>query len=263
VDPVTAVLLDRAHDGQGLRKMLTVSTAAHLGLIAAVVVVPAILGTRRADDVRPVMTISLGSAPGPRAGGVALEGRPASTRPATLPDAKRPAPLRAESPRPAMILPTPTAKLVSKPAATSVVEPPEAPPRPVSRERVPFGAEATSSDNPARGLGFGGLSTGGMGGAGGYLEISNFCCPDYLDTMLQLVQRNWNAKQGVPGETLLKFQILRDGRITGIELERSSGYAPLDLTAQRALFMTQRVQPLPAAFPDDHLTIHLRFEYHR
>jgi TonB family protein len=81
--------------------------------------------------------------------------------------------------------------------------------------------------------------------------------------MLQFVQRNWDKRQGIAGETQLKFLIQRDGRITGIELERSSGYAPLDLSAQRALFMTQRVQPLPAAFPDDHLTIHLRFEYQR
>jgi len=29
------------------------------------------------------------------------------------------------------------------------------------------------------------------------------------------------------------------------------------------LFLTQRVPPLPSAFPDDHLTVHLRFEYRR
>jgi TonB family protein len=61
----------------------------------------------------------------------------------------------------------------------------------------------------------------------------------------------------------VKFRIQRDGRITEIELERSSGYAGLDLTAQRALFLTQRVTPLPSAFPDDHLTVHLRFPYQR
>ena len=98
-------------------------------------------------------------------------------------------------------------------------------------------------------------------GAGSYLDVQNFCCPDYLVTMLQLIQGNWNARQQVSGETMVMFRIQRDGRLTDIELERSSGYPALDLTAQRALFLTQRVPPLPSAFPDDHLTVHLRFEY--
>jgi TonB family protein len=121
----------------------------------------------------------------------------------------------------------------------------------------------TAEVNPNQGLGFGGLSTGGGGGAGGYLDVQNFCCPDYLATMLQLIQKNWNSRQEVNGETIVKFQIQRDGRVTEIELEKSSGYAGLDLTAQRALFLTQRVLPLPSAFPDDHLTVHLRFPYQR
>jgi TonB family protein len=82
-------------------------------------------------------------------------------------------------------------------------------------------------------------------------------------TMLQLVQANWYARQEVAGETIVKFRILRDGRLTEIELEKSSGYAALDLMAQRALFNTQRLPPLPAAFPEAHLTVHLRFPYQR
>ena len=42
------------------------------------------------------------------------------------------------------------------------------------------------------------------------------------------------------GEAVVVFRIQRDGRLTDIELERSSGYPALDLTAQRALFLTQR-----------------------
>ena len=96
-----------------------------------------------------------------------------------------------------------------------------------------------------------------------YLDVKNFCCPDYLVTMLQLIQSRWNAVQQVTGEAVVVFRIQRDGRLTDIELERSSGYPALDLTAQRALFQTQRVPPLPSAFPDDHLTVHLKFEYRR
>jgi len=112
-------------------------------------------------------------------------------------------------------------------------------------------------------MGFGGLSTGGGMGSGSYLDVKNFCCPDYLVTMIQVIRGNWSARQQVAGETMVVFRIQRDGRLTDIEVERSSGYPALDLTAQRALFVTQRLPSLPPAFPDDHLTVHLRFEYRR
>jgi len=48
-----------------------------------------------------------------------------------------------------------------------------------------------------------------------------------------------------------------------VEMERSSGYAALDLTSQRALLMLRRLPPLPPEFTEDHLTVHLRFQYQR
>ena len=53
--------------------------------------------------------------------------------------------------------------------------------------------------------------------------------------MIQLIQRNWTAKQQVAGDTLVKYTIQRDGRLTNVEIEKSSGYFALDQTAQRAL----------------------------
>ena len=108
-----------------------------------------------------------------------------------------------------------------------------------------------------------GLSTGGGGGTSGYLDVQNFCCPDYLATMIQLIQRNWNGRQSTPGATLMKFTIQRDGRLTDVELERSSGYFALDQTAQRSLLVTRQLPPLPGAFPEPSLTVHLTFQYER
>ena len=107
-----------------------------------------------------------------------------------------------------------------------------------------------------------GLTTGG-GGTGGYLDVANFCCPEYLATMIQLIQRNWNSKQQVAGETLVKFTIQRDGRLTNVEVERSSGYFALDQTAQRALLVTRQLPPLPPQFTETTLTVHLIFRYER
>ena len=266
MEPVTSVLVDRARDVQGLPRMITVSLAAHGALVIVLLLFPALGRSRSAQDLQPVMTISLGGVPGPRAGGMTMMRQP-SPGIATLPEPVKPEKIiKPPTARPpAMVLPEPATKPVKptpRPPARPALEAP--PSAAITPPRVPFGADtARTSPDPNRGLGFGGLSTGGGTGAGGYLDVANFCCPDYLVTMLQLVQSNWPARQEVAGETLVKFRILRDGRLTEIELERSSGYAALDLTAQRALFLTQRLPPLPSAFPEDHLTVHLRFPYQR
>jgi TonB family protein len=183
---------------------------------------------------------------------------------------------RAESPpvdakKPSTVVPPPAA---AKPAMTlpTSTKPAKAPPKAaktggeataVAAAAAPPGAPGGEAFNPSRGTGFGGLSTGGGMGSGSYLDVKNFCCPDYLVTMLQLIQGRWDSSQQVSGEAVVVFRIQRDGRLTDIELERSSGFPALDLTSQRALFLTQRVPPLPSAFPDDHLTVHLKFEYRR
>lgn len=266
MEGVTGVLLERAHHAGGLPRMITLSLCAHTAFFAVLILVPAFRGSQPVEDLRPVMTVSLGGAPGPRAGGMTMMGRPIQST-APLADVRRPAPVRrpAEQP-PAMVLPVPSRAPVKVPPKGPAprTQAPAAAAAPAVAARQPFGAAAPAeAPNPNQGLGFGGLSTGGGTGTGGYLDVANFCCPDYLVIMLQVIQNNWTARQEVGGETLVTFTILRDGRITGIELERSSGYAALDLTAQRALFLTQRVPPLPSAFRDDHLTVHLRFQYRR
>jgi TonB family protein len=268
MEAVSSVLIERAHHERGLPRMVTASLAVHVVLIAAIILMPPINGRRSEQDIRTVMTISLGGAPGPAAGGMTMMGRPIQST-APLPDAKRPAPLRppAAAP-PAMTMPKPSAapaKAPPKPraaAADASAARAAAAAQPLVPSSPPFGAAAAVAD-PGRGMGFGGLSTGGSPGGGSYLDVANFCCPDYLVTMLQLIQNNWSRRQEVGGDALVVFRIQRDGRLTDIELEKSSGYPALDLTAQRALFLTQKVPPLPSAFPDDHLTVHLRFEYRR
>lgn len=265
MEAVSRVLLDRAQPERGLPRMLSASLAAHAVLVVLVVALPAARGAHE-PDLRNVMTISLGGAPGPAAGGMTMMGAPAPAarpaapepaKPAAKPDVPKPAPAERT---PAMTLPTSTrpAKPAPKNPASAT-----AAPAPAAAPAGPAFGSSDSGANPNRGMGFGGLSTGGGLGSGSYLDVANFCCPDYLVTMLQLVQANWTARQAVAGEALVGFRIQRDGRLTDIELERSSGFPALDLTAQRALFLTQRVPPLPAAFPDDHLTVHLRFEYRR
>ena len=57
--------------------------------------------------------------------------------------------------------------------------------------------------------------------------------------------------------------VRRDGVLTNVELEKSSGQALLDLEARRAVHKTAQLPPLPREFPDSSLTIHLTFDFQR
>lgn len=270
MDAVTSVLIERVDVERGLPRMVTLSLMAHVVLGTWLILAAPYMKSASEQEIRPLMTISLGGAPGPRAGGMTMMGRPIQST-ASLPAIPKPAPIRETITKPpAMTIAEPTARPVKppKPRASAAEAIPTKQVRPEAAPSTQTAATATAAAAAAatgepRGMGFGGLSTGGGMGSGSFLEVQNFCCPDYLVTMLQIIQSNWRARQEVPGETIVVFRIQRDGRVTDIELEKSSGYPALDLTAQRALFDTRKVPTLPSAFPDDHLTVHLRFDYTR
>ena len=270
MEAVTSVLIERAHIERGLPRMVTVSLMAHAVLGAGLILAAPYVTPRSEQDLRPVMTISLGGAPGPRAGGMTMMGRPIQST-ASLPAVPRPAPIRETITKPpAMTIPAPTTTPVKppKPRAsaaeaipTKQIRPEAAPPTQTAATATAAAAAAATGE--PRGMGFGGLSTGGGMGSGSFLEVQNFCCPDYLVTMLQVIQGRWEGRSEVSGETILKFVIQRDGRLTDVELEKSSGYSALDMNAQRTLFNTQRLPPLPVAVTESQLTVHLRFPYRR
>ncbi len=255
MDAVTTILLERSREATSLKNTTIVSLVVHMLVAALLVVVPARWGSRSTPDETTVMTISLGGAPGPRAGGMTpMGGRPVQVAQPPI-EASRPQPVRPPAEKtPEMTLPKPGARVV-KPVRAAPQE---------ARGRVPTsGPEVQPGNTPAetgaRGVGFG-LTTGG-GGVGGYLEVGSFCCPDYLATMLQLIQRNWSSKQGVSGGNIARFTILRDGTISSVDLVQSSGYAALDLASRRALLVTKALPPLPSAFPNESLTVRLTFNY--
>ena len=116
------------------------------------------------------------------------------------------------------------------------------------------------AETGARGEGFG-LSSGGGPGAGSTLDVANFCCPDYLVLMTERIKSAWSQNQGVAGQSVIKFTIQRDGRLTDATVEKTSGSPALDLTALRAIVVTKQIPPLPGAFPNPTLTVHLNFAY--
>jgi len=73
----------------------------------------------------------------------------------------------------------------------------------------------------------------------------------YAAEMLRRIRYHWDipeiAQMGVPGVVRIHFFIERDGRVTGVEIQRESGRPPMDFAARDAI---QNASPLPP-LPDD------------
>lgn len=250
-EAVSTILSERARDTDGMARMMWASLVVHGLAVTAIVLMPADWHLSRGSArPRDVMFVSLGGTPGPRSGGMTpIDARPIQ-KVAPLPNPKRPEPIRPPASKsPEMTVPEPKARPLRSQAPTTGPE--------------PRAGTARAETGATRGTGFGGLTTGGGGGTGGYVEAGNFCCPEYLGEMVSMISRNWNQFQQVPGETVMKFAIRRDGRITDVEVEKSSGYFALDSAAQRALLVTAQLPELPIAYGEPQLVVHLSFQYKR
>jgi len=257
---VSDVLRERMQEPGGLRTMEMVSLALHVGVVAALVFGPFRLLSHQLDDPRPVMTITLGGAgTGPEAGGMTSIGARAvqTTEPAPKPEA-----LRAPAKAPEMTVPV--AKALPRPAKAPAKAPEVAANTPDARgTTLARGDELRTGSavavTGARGQGFG-LSTGG-GPIGSSVDVGNFCCPAYIGLMNDTILGNWNQHAEVAGDVVVKFTIQRDGRLTDVSVERSSGYEALDLSARRAVEVTRHLTPLPAEYTNPTLVVHSTFKY--
>jgi len=258
---VTDVLRDRMQAPLGLQRMITLSLGLHAAFVAALVLAPRGLLMPAAKTETRGMTISLTAGEGPMNGGLTpIGGLPVQQRRAPDEPAK-PEPVRPPAAKtPEMTVPLPNAKPVKAGPAPVVVK--QAPDQ--ARGRTPTkGSEVREgtavAETRARGNGFG-LSTGGGGlGAGMTLDVGDFCCPEYLITMNERILSNWTMRNEAGPSPTIRFTIVRDGTLTQIAVEKSSGNPLADNSAQRALALTRQLPPLPAQFPNPTLTVHLNF----
>jgi TonB family protein len=255
MDAVTTIIVNRMRGHESLGPVVGASLLAHTVLVVAVVAMPLAWFGGQPREPENVMRISLGDA-GPVTGGLAtLSSRPVQQ---VLDNPKAVQPVRPPASRePEMIEPVKNAPKKAQPAEVDAKDP---------RSRTPTrGKELESgtaaADTSTRGQGFG-LSSGGFGG-GVKLDVGDFCCPEYLATMRDLINRNWNSKQQADGTTWMKFVIRRDGRLAGIQVDQSSGSPGLDYFSQRALQLVGQFPPLPPAYTGSELTVRLAFEYRR
>lgn len=103
--------------------------------------------------------------------------------------------------------------------------------------------------------------------AGSRVNINRADFPfNYYLTLLQnRLQQNWQPPYQLDGasETVnaeVRFRIARNGRVSGVEVTRSSGRFIFDQAARRAVWSVDPLPPLPESYQRDALTVYIEFE---
>jgi TonB family protein len=132
------------------------------------------------------------------------------------------------------------AATVLKPAP----EEPEAKPRPLLQGLSPMQAPSTIAGvAPDR--------TGGQVDLGPLsFDTQWYDWGPYAAEMLRRIRYHWSipelAKLGVPGVVRIHFNIERDGKVTGLSIDKGSDHPPMDFAARDAILDASPLPPLPA-----------------
>jgi TonB family protein len=258
-EAVSSILIGRSREADGFSRMLVVSLVIHGACLTALLLVPREwLQTAREERVPPIV-ISLGPSGTADTGGMTAittravqaeaDAKPVNTPPAAkVPEMVAPVP---------EVKPQPV-KPVSKPLEKSATK------KPTTGPEIKSGAARVITPNAAQ-VQFGGLAERASGSSAGgpQLDVANFCCPEYIETMTQRIRSNWDQQQGATGQSIVKFTIRRDGMLANVEVEKSSGNPLLDLESKRAVLNTRQLPPLPEQFNRPTLTVYLNFDYKR
>jgi protein TonB len=93
------------------------------------------------------------------------------------------------------------------------------------------------------------------------LNATDFPFAWYLSRVQAKVTERWVGK-ALPGQQpVAVFEINRDGQVSGLAIEKSSGNSYYDQAALRAITEANPFPPLPAEFPGKTIRVHLGFNF--
>ncbi len=88
----------------------------------------------------------------------------------------------------------------------------------------------------------------------------------YLHSVLKIVKPNWYAvvpergSRALPREVSIEFVILRNGKVKGMKLIRSSGDVPMDRAAWASI-ANSKLPQLPGEYSGQYLALRFHFSY--
>jgi len=246
---------------KSFRSAVILSLFAHLALFLVILVSPSLPKSSRKGMIHYVNLISLPGGGGPGGGG---RGETATEKKAVLSDLTTPQKIQ-EEPAAAIRHPVekPKKKRSPKKEKKAVIRQPQREDKGKLKER---GSNFTSGLPGGAGLSLG--LGGGPGSGSGYasqIGLSSFPFTYYLQIIMDRVSANWFTSLVDPGvsgnfQTTVFFKINKNGQISDLEVEESSGIRSLDLSAIRAIQSTT-FPPLPREYGEEYLGIHLIFEH--
>ena len=206
--------------------------------------------------------------------------------PPKLPDIARAAPVRpqelalprrVEKESPALDVPGARERLVEQAlppppsAAPRLPDPPRPttprlpePPRVVAPQAAPAAPTVTAARAAVESPRPGALTMGVASKGNVSLDVSDFPFTYYLRQIQAKISERWApprpAAQGGQ-RAIIMFEIGRDGSIKEPTLEKSSGLAPYDQSALRAVAEASPFPPLPPEFKAPSLRVHFGFEF--
>ena len=93
------------------------------------------------------------------------------------------------------------------------------------------------------------------------LNVADFPFAWYLSRVQAKVTERW-ADKAIPGQQpVAVFEISRDGRVSGLAIEKPSGNPYYDQAALRAITEAAPFPPLPPEFSGPVLRVHLGFNF--
>jgi TonB family protein len=129
------------------------------------------------------------------------------------------------------------------------------------------GLKTGISSGGSGGGGSGGDGSGGDGsggsGIGGYFPYAY-----YVDLLRSRISSSWYSSLVAPGlkgkyVAAVYFIVNRNGEVSDLRLENSSGIDSLDLSARRAIENAAPFAPLPPDFSSQYLVVHFEFEWEK
>lgn len=241
MDPVSRIVSERERSRPRLFPYTMIALLLHGGLAGTIFLLSRNASARHAQ--LPAVSVRI------------VQPEPPKTRRRSAPPAAQPT----RAPRKATPVPVPTEP---EPVATAVPEF-EAPVQSSSEDAM-AAPEQRATPRPTRPPAPSSTGSGLSVGGGDSQRVpgipSDFHFTYYIQRMLALIESRW-YKPAVPAETRaqVRFTINRDGRVSRIELEQSSGNSSFDRAALRALYAANPLPPLPPAYSKPSLTVHLTF----
>ena len=250
-----------------LNRWLVMSVVLHGGFAAVILFAPSLFpfqgdswGSAASGEAMNVHIVSGGVS------GMALPAPEVTTENAPANESKgfyqsEPTPTPPAEPEKAEPIPEKTAPVIKKSVPAPKTERVVKPPAPAPDNAIPFG----HGGNPNVGYGQFSTQSGPVGGTVGDAAFGSKYS-EYVNGMTRRISQNWlkglvDSRITSAPRVFVAFDIGRDGKVSNISVQQSSGIPSLDNSAMRAIYASNPLQPLPRDYSGSSVHVSFYFEY--